>query len=312
MYSTTYTSHTGACLRIISINTMFWEGVNWWIYNTTMPRDPSNVLAFLVSQLQVAEDNGERAWVIGHIPPGRPDALYDYSSYLDQVTQRYDATIAAMFWGHTHRDQFEVSYIDYMNRTANNARMVGYIAPSLTPTSGNPNFRVYEVDPVTFGIRDYTVYYSNLSAPDYHIHGPKWEELYSFRSAYAVAAANSTDYHVHDPHAELTPAFMHNVTTLFENDDAVFQQYWDRKQRGYTPAGYGLCVGSCKTNEICQLRSAQSQFACLAPSAALRRKRAVGEIEMEARVLSECSRGERMVEVLHAVGKDVLAKARTF
>jgi hypothetical protein len=29
-------------------------------------------------------------------------------------------------------------------------------------------------------------------------------------------------------------------------------------------------------------------------------------------VLSECSRGERMVEVLHAVGKDVLAKARTF
>ncbi|KAK5713787.1 hypothetical protein LTR17_017471 [Elasticomyces elasticus] len=29
MYSTTYTSYTGACLRIISINTMFWEGVNW-------------------------------------------------------------------------------------------------------------------------------------------------------------------------------------------------------------------------------------------------------------------------------------------
>jgi sphingomyelin phosphodiesterase len=122
-----------------------------------MPRDPSGVLAFIVSQLQIAEDSGERAWIIGHIPPGRPDALYDYSSYLDQIVQRYDGTLAAMFWGHTHRDQSEISYTDYTNQTAENARMVGYIAPSLTPTSRNPNFRVYGVDPMTFAVLDYTV-----------------------------------------------------------------------------------------------------------------------------------------------------------
>ncbi|KAK4569621.1 hypothetical protein LTR86_003385 [Recurvomyces mirabilis] len=297
MYSTTYTSpSTGTCLRIISINTMFWGGVNWWIYNTTMPRDPAGVLAFLVSQLQLAEDNGERAWIIGHIPPGRPDALYDYSAYLDQVVERYEGTIASMFWGHTHRDHFEISYADYMNQTAAGARMVGFIAPSLTPTSGNPNFRVYNVDPVTFSIQDYTVYTANLSSPDYHASGPKWEKYYSFKSAYGSLLNPSYT----DAHAELTPAFMHNVTMLFENNDTVFQQYYDRKQRGWTPQGYIPCEGSCKTNEICQLRSAQSQYACLAPSAAMRKRDGEVRSGFIARVQSECSQ-TRMVEVLHGM-----------
>ncbi|KAK5745900.1 hypothetical protein LTR17_001029 [Elasticomyces elasticus] len=300
MYSTTYTSYTGACLRIISINTMFWEGVNWWIYSTVMPRDPSGVLAFLVSQLQLAEDNGERAWIIGHIPPGRSDALYDYSSYLDQVVQRYDGTIAAMFWGHTHRDQFEVSHSHPTTQTAANANMVGYIAPSLTPTSGNPNFRAYSVDPVTFGILDYTVYSANMSAGDYHTTGPKWAEYYTFKTAYG----SLLDPPYSDPLDEMTPAFMHNVTTLFQINDTAFQEYYDRKQRGWTPVGYGPCTGDCKTDEICQLRSSQSQYACMTPSAAIKKREANGEQVLHARVESECSTS-RMVGVLHAMARDL-------
>ncbi|KAK4900107.1 hypothetical protein LTR27_002870 [Elasticomyces elasticus] len=300
MYSTTYTSYTGACLRIISINTMFWEGVNWWIYSTVMPRDPSGVLAFLVSQLQLAEDNGERAWIIGHIPPGRSDALYDYSSYLDQVVQRYDGTIAAMFWGHTHRDQFEVSHSHPTDQTAVNANMVGYIAPSLTPTSGNPNFRAYSVDPVTFGILDYTVYSANLSAADYHTTGPRWAEYYTFKTAYGPLL----DPPYSDPLDEMTPAFMHNVTTLFQLNDTVFQEYYDRKQRGWTPVGYGPCTEDCKTDEICLLRSSQSQYACMTPSAAIKKREANGERVFQARVESECSTS-RMVGVLHAMARDL-------
>lgn len=252
-------------LRIISINTMFWEGVNWWIYHTTMPRDPSSVFAFLVLSLQLAEDNNERVWVIGHIPPGRSDALYDYSAYFDEIVQHYEATIAAMFWGHTHRDQFEVSYIDYMNRTAANARAIGYIAPSLTPTSGNPNFRVYDIDPVTFGVRDYTVYYANLSSPTYQTEGPMWSKYYSAKAAYASQLSPP----VTDEDAELTPAVWSDIIDLFMSNDTVFQEYYDRKQRGWE---YVPCEGSCKTEEICQLGSAQSQYACLQPSPAARRR----------------------------------------
>jgi sphingomyelin phosphodiesterase len=75
-----------------------------------------------VDQLQAAEDAGQRVWIIGHIPIGAADLLVDQvcfsvgclhgfflfrrfaqSNYYDQVLQRYKNTIAAQFFGHTHR-----------------------------------------------------------------------------------------------------------------------------------------------------------------------------------------------------------------
>lgn len=75
-----------------------------------------------------------------------------------------------MFYGHTHQgksyesafssrsfaefliDEFEIAYSTPAAPTAATAVMVSYIAPALTPTSGNPTFRVYSVDPVTFAV----------------------------------------------------------------------------------------------------------------------------------------------------------------
>lgn len=80
----------------------------------------------------------------------------------DLIIQRFDATIAAVFYGfvfsvnirtignspkltrtcsHTHKDQFEIAYSDYTNQGFSTATMMSYIAPALTPTSGNPTFR---------------------------------------------------------------------------------------------------------------------------------------------------------------------------
>jgi sphingomyelin phosphodiesterase len=39
--------------------------------------DPNGILAFLIKELQAAEDAGQRAWIIGHMPPGGPDTLHD-------------------------------------------------------------------------------------------------------------------------------------------------------------------------------------------------------------------------------------------
>ena len=130
--------------------------------------------------------------------------------------------------------------------------MVSYIAPALTPTSGNPTFRVYSVDPVTFAILDFTVYYTNISSPSYQ-NGPTWEPLYSVKDAYG----SLLDPPVTDPTAELIPDFWHNVTVLFENNDSVFQDYYARKSRDYNRT---TCDGDCKTSEICQLRAAQAQY----------------------------------------------------
>lgn len=57
------------------------------------------------------------------------------SNYYNQIIQRYQATIAGQFFGHSHKDQFEIAYSDYSKQTAANANGIAYIAPALTPTS---------------------------------------------------------------------------------------------------------------------------------------------------------------------------------
>lgn len=271
-----YSIDHSASLRVISINTMFYEAENWWLYNTTMAYDPSSQFEWLINELQAAENASQRAYVIGHIPFGRPDALYDYSAYFDQIVKRYEATVSAYFFGHTHRDQWEVSYSDYAKPSAATAMATHYIAPALTPTSGNPTFRVYSVDPDTWAVIDYTVYFANMSAPGYQNRGPMWEEYYSVRSAYGALLSPSYDSESNGtkaPAAELTPAFWHNVSVLFENDDEAFQAYYARRTRGWEVEE---CTGSCKADEICEMRSSQSQYACYTSGAvSVKKKRDV-------------------------------------
>lgn len=113
--------HPDSNLKIISINTMFWMKLNFWLYEKNMELDPAGVLKFLVQELNESEEQGQRVWIIGHIAPGLTDLLYDYSASFDEIVQRYHDTIAGMFWGHTHRDQFEISYKNYTDQTADDA-----------------------------------------------------------------------------------------------------------------------------------------------------------------------------------------------
>ncbi|KAJ5564594.1 acid sphingomyelinase [Penicillium frequentans] len=254
-YGSYSVKYSGGNLRIISFNTNFYYKENFWLYEKTMQTDPNSQLAWIVDELDAAETAGERVWLMGHMPMGASDAFHDGSNYFNQIIQRYDATIAAVFYGHTHKDEFEIAYSDYSNPTADTATMMSYIAPALTPTSGNPTFRVYSVDPVTFGILDFQVYFANMSSSTYQTK-PTWEKYYSAKEAYGSLLSPP----VTDSAAELTPAFWHNVTALFESDDSVFQDYIARKSRGWD---YSSCTGTCKTDEICQLRAAESQYNCV-------------------------------------------------
>ncbi|KAG4439668.1 hypothetical protein IFR05_004865 [Cadophora sp. M221] len=260
-----YSVLTSEGLRMITVNTNFWYKQNFWLYEATMDRDPSGQLAWLVTELEAAESAGERVWLMGHMPMGSSGAFHDQSQYFDQIIQRFDATIAALFFGHTHQDEFEVAYSTPATPSANTAVMVSYIAPALTPTSGNPTFRVYDVDPVTFAVLDYTVYYTNISSPTYQS-GPTWEKLYSVKETYG-ALLNPP---ITDSSAELTPAFWHNLTVLFEKDDAVYQAWYARRGRDYSDA---TCTGVCKTSSICQLRASQSQYNCVTVSPGINFKR---------------------------------------
>jgi len=95
-YSTKY---PGGNLRIISLSTNLYYVHNYWLYEEPMERDPSGQLAWLIDELDAAEKAGERVYIIGHMALGARDAFHDASNYFDQIVNRYEATIAALFFG---------------------------------------------------------------------------------------------------------------------------------------------------------------------------------------------------------------------
>jgi sphingomyelin phosphodiesterase len=231
---------------------------NYWLYEEPMERDPSGQLASLVYELDAAEKAGERAYIIGHMPMGDGDALRYGSNYFNQIVNRYKATIAVIFFGRTHRDHFEVSYADYSDRCFAGASAISYIAPSLTPTSGMPAFRVYDVDPVTFAVLDSTTYIADMINAAYQTTGPVWTKYYSAKELYGPLVSPSLT----DAAAELTPAFWHNVTEVLATNADAFNDYYARKSRRWNVT---VCTDDCFTEEICKLQSVCSQDNCVVP-----------------------------------------------
>jgi len=236
----------GMDLRIISLNTQYWYKSNYWLYDSDVQQpDPNGILEFAVQELQAAEDAGQRAWIIAHMPPGRGDVMRDQSFYFDEVVRRYKDTIAGQFYGHTHADEFTVAYSNYSEITAENAISFGMIGPAMTPMSGNPAFKVYDIDPDTFEIMDVRVYMTNVSDSLFQLK-PTWELHYSAREAYGPLVPSLTNT------TALTPAFWHNVTEAFLTNDTAFQEYIWHRGRG---AHRSSCHDGCKTNTLCQMRA---------------------------------------------------------
>ncbi|GAA5973924.1 hypothetical protein JCM21900_004999, partial [Sporobolomyces salmonicolor] len=247
--------HPGTELKIISVNTNYWYKQNFWLYDSDIPIwDPNGILTWMAHELDLAEQAGQRAWIIGHMPWGKVDAMRDQSNYANQIFQRYHRTIAAHFYGHSHVDEFEIAYPDYNDRRADTANGIAYISGALTPTSGNPVFRIYDVDPDTYEVMDFTPIYTNKTDPSFEF-GPIWKPYYSARKSYGS--------YLDPPHpdsASLNATFWHRVTEVFERNETVFQLFNTRLSRGGKVED---CSGPiCKSNTICMLRSMRSESNC--------------------------------------------------
>lgn len=289
-YSTKYPDGN---LRIISLNTNMFYRFNFLLYQKEMEKDPNGQIAWLVKELDAAEKAGENVYIIGHMPFGESDALPDQANYLDQVVKRYSSTIRAMFFGHTHVDHFEVSYSDYSKRDEQHAMAISYICPSLTPTSGMPSFRVYDVDPETFAVLDATTYMADMDDDSFQTSGPVWKKYYSAKETYGAALSPP----VTEGSAELSPGFWHNVTAAFEANTTLFDEYLSRKSRGWKAEE---CRDDCMKQEICQLRAGRSQDNCFTPKPGVHfSKRDVAHSHGEH---DDCGTPV-MVELLHAMAK---------
>lgn len=264
-----YTASPAPGFRIISLNTNFCYTMNFYLYGALKDYDPFGELKWFISQLQAAEDAGERVWVIGHVSPSQTDCIQNWSALYYQVVQRYSPhVIAEQFFGHSHYDEFAISYGPGA-KNAQNAILTSWIAPSVSPyTDLNPGFRLYKVDTGNWNVYDSNTYVADLSkAATWDATGatPDWHLEYSAREAYGAHVPIAADQ-------PLSPAWWHNVTNAFESNDAAFQKYWT--YRGKSANRMAACTTntSCPKEMICDMRAGKSTDTCSQPSFGLQKR----------------------------------------
>ncbi|KAG0669573.1 hypothetical protein C6P45_003563 [Maudiozyma exigua] len=186
-----YAVETTLGLKVISLNSNTWYTTNTYNYiNTTAP-DNFGQFQFLIDELIASENKKQRVWIVAHVPPALGGLPVPANIFAEIVERFSPSTIAGIFFGHTHRDQFEILYAGSGNdtRTFQNVLNMAYIAPSITPWNDvNPAWRYYEVDKKTFSIMDMHTFYTPLNETFVNKGDePSWEYEYSARKVYNIS-----------------------------------------------------------------------------------------------------------------------------
>ncbi|KAK0674005.1 Metallo-dependent phosphatase-like protein [Cercophora samala] len=240
-------------LKVITINTDFYYHANIFAFLHADNPDYSGIFSFLVDELQKAEDQGQRVWIMGHVPtgwqgqnslPGGSDAFY-------QIIERYSPhVIANVFFGHTHEDQISIYYRNNgTSQAASDALVAAWIGPSLTPlTNLNSGYRLYEVDTGTWEVLEaYTFYADVNSFADLNGTGPVFKLEYSTREAYGSAANWPDD----EP---LNATFWHRVTEAMEKDKGLVSLF--NTYQGKSSIRSPNCTSdACAAAKVCYMRS---------------------------------------------------------
>ncbi|XP_037968456.2 sphingomyelin phosphodiesterase isoform X2 [Plutella xylostella] len=227
--------------RIISLNMNYCNNKNWWLLlNST---DPATELQWLIYELQSAEFSGEKVHIIGHIPPGHSDCLKVWSRNYYAIINRYEATITAQFFGHTHFDEFEVFYDP---NDLGRATSIAYVGPSVSPYYDlNLGYRIYYVDgdhdKTTRLVVDHETWIMNLKEANLFGY-PIWYKLYSARSAYLMNSLRPQDW----------DKFIDDMTAKEDIFNLYYKHYWKNSPRR------GSCDGECRKRLVCDARSGRS------------------------------------------------------
>ncbi|CAH0405385.1 unnamed protein product [Chilo suppressalis] len=227
--------------RIISLNMNYCNNKNWWLLmNST---DPATELQWLIYELQTAEFSGEKVHIIGHIPPGHSDCLKIWSRNYYAIVNRYESTITAQFFGHTHYDEFEVFYDP---NDLGRATSIAYVGPSVSPYYDlNLGYRIYYVDgdhpATTRQVIDHETWIMNLKEANQFGY-PIWYKLYSARAAYRMPALRPQDW----------DRFIDNMTSNDDIFNLYHKHYWKNSPRR------GICNSECRKRLVCDARSGRS------------------------------------------------------
>jgi sphingomyelin phosphodiesterase len=232
-------------LRLLSINTDFGYQLNFYTLLNDQTAQYFEQHRWIARTLEAAARNGEKVIIIGHIPPGQVTSLQTYGDFYGQIVSQYQDIIVGQFFGHDHRDQFEVM----QSSTGRGLAGVVYIAPSVTPFPNiNPSYRIYVMDPNTYEIIDYEQYHLDLSEANSLVMQNRSEEI-TWKLAYTARS----EYNLED----LRASSWWKLTENFHEDSNLFMKYWNNMLTHSLP--HTECNSLCKHVVICKARSASKQ-----------------------------------------------------
>ncbi|CAB4255208.1 similar to Saccharomyces cerevisiae YDR452W PPN1 Vacuolar endopolyphosphatase with a role in phosphate metabolism [Maudiozyma barnettii] len=235
-----YSVETKMGLKVISLNSNTWYPSNTYNYINASAVDNFGQFEFLIEELIASENKNQRVWITAHIPPGL-GCLPIPSKIFTEIVERFSpSTIAGVFFGHTHKDQFEILYAGSGNDTKSmeNALNTAYIAPSITPWNDvNPAWRYYEVDKTTFSIMDMHTFYTPLNAT-YSNDGaePTWKYEYSARDIYNISWPQTSP---------LNASYWHQVAQKMKGS-VQYRQLFRNLYYRYAPN-----TSNCSTSKDC-------------------------------------------------------------
>uniref|UniRef100_A0A0N4ZWZ1 Sphingomyelin phosphodiesterase n=1 Tax=Parastrongyloides trichosuri TaxID=131310 RepID=A0A0N4ZWZ1_PARTI len=237
-------------LRLISLNNGLGDSVNFFLYiNQT---DPDGSMSWFAKQLADAEAAGDKVHVVAHIPGGSSEALEGWAKNYYNLINRYENTVMAQFFGHTHSEEFYLTY-ENMNDGRSRPTSVIYSAPSVTTYSSyNPAYRIYSVDGnydgSTFQLLDFEEWYLDLATQG-NSDNPIWQQLYSsVLQEYSIPSLKANDWN------DLLIHFMN-----YGKDDILFQKYI----KNYYRRSNMTCDESCFRSHLCSIRQAHhSELLC--------------------------------------------------
>ena len=169
------------------------------------------------------------------------DCVAVWSRNFNKIINRYEHTVTAQFYGHTHADEFQL-FFDPEDPTR--PTNVAYIGPSVTPYYGlNPTYRIYTVSESSGQVVDHETWYLDLVKANGNPGvEPEWEKLYSAKKALNLPS--------------LSPESWRDLVNQMKEDPELFEKFYFYYHAGSAERPY--CDPICKTRIMCNLVSAQS------------------------------------------------------
>lgn len=236
-------------LRIIALDTNVFNAGDVYIANNNT--NLMGQLDWIYSELLAAEKNKEQVYIMGHMPTGDVNALPEWAKHFNVLVDRFEYTIAGLFFGHSHDDEIHIHRGVYTNLPTK----VQWVAPSFTTYSNlNPSFRFFEVDNDSKVILDFQQYRLNLTkanlTPDVL---PIWDVAYNFKEFYGLS--------------DLSPSSVYELALLMGDNEQLSLQYLNNFYSGGIDSPK-KCDHSCQHFNMCRMTYANydSIFKCQGPT----------------------------------------------